>query len=279
MLPRLALLGVDLPSYPVLFTCGVAAGVALTYERARRVGLAAGSTLAPAAAAVVFGLFAAYIWSLAFESLPLIVASGREPGIADLGGGGLSVVGGLLGGALGAWLVLRSRAGGFLAWCDLAAPGAALAIGVARFGCLAAGCCHGAPTLFPIAIVYEDWRSAARPIGVPLHATQIYEAVGCFVLAAVIARSPRHRGLPLTLLVAGYGLLRLCVETLRADHRGFIGAAPPTTWAALFAFLVGAAVLATRRWAESDPRTPPDLHRTGLAAPGGSAGRATGGER
>ncbi len=67
-----------------------------------------------------------------------------------------------------------------------------LALAVARLGCLAAGCCHG-------------------PEGEP---TPLYEIGGLVVLHGVVRRLPA-RGVTPTVL-AGFGLIRLAIEPLRA---------------------------------------------------------------
>ena len=67
-----------------------------------------------------------------------------------------------------------------------------LALAVARLGCLAAGCCHGA---------------AGEP-------TPVYEAAGLVMLHGVVSRLPERRVAPAVL--GGFGLVRLLVEPWRA---------------------------------------------------------------
>ncbi|MDP6933509.1 MAG: prolipoprotein diacylglyceryl transferase, partial [Myxococcota bacterium] len=53
----------------------------------------------------------------------------------------------------------------------LLAPFIALGLGIGRLGCLAAGCCYGAPTDMPWGIVFPGGDIA--PSGIPLHPTQL----------------------------------------------------------------------------------------------------------
>ncbi|MDO8757424.1 MAG: prolipoprotein diacylglyceryl transferase, partial [Elusimicrobiota bacterium] len=55
-----------------------------------------------------------------------------------------------------------------------------------RLGCFLAGCCYGRPTELPWGIVFTDPRAMvpAELLGVRLHPTQLYEAVGIMLICA-----------------------------------------------------------------------------------------------
>jgi hypothetical protein len=71
-----------------------------------------------------------------------------------------------------------------------------IALGTARLGCLAAGCCGGTET---------RWGA---------HPTQVYELIGCLALAAIVGELSSRRVAPA--VVAGLGIIRLAVEPWRA---------------------------------------------------------------
>lgn len=125
------------------------------------------------------------------------------------------------------------------------APGFAVGLSIGRIGCLLAGCCFGRPTLFPIALVFDDFACAARPIGVPLHATQLYESAGAIVLGIALWWTPNKpvAGLRFAALLLGYGLLRAGLETLRFDYRGWVGGVSAPTIASLLAAIAGLLLL------------------------------------
>jgi hypothetical protein len=106
-------------------------------------------------------------------------------------------------------------------WLAAAFGALPLALGIARLGCRAAGCCHGVATDVP-------WAIAARG-GPPQHPTAWYEIAGLVALHLAIRRLPRA-AVPGAVMI-GFGAIRLAVEPWRA--------APP-----LGAPLVPAAVLA-----------------------------------
>jgi phosphatidylglycerol:prolipoprotein diacylglycerol transferase len=135
--------------------------------------------------------------------LALVMASGR------------TWIGAVLGGyALVEWtkrrLGIRRSTGDSFA---LALP---LGEAVGRLGCLAYGCCYGAPTTMPWGIVQHG---AAR------HPTQLYSALLAvllwFGLRALRGRLPREGDL-FKLYLAGYAVTRFGVEFFR-DHQGATG--------------------------------------------------------
>jgi prolipoprotein diacylglyceryltransferase len=105
-----------------------------------------------------------------------------------------------------------------------------LLFGITRYGCHLEGCCHGtpAPVGFP-GIVYPHDTPGYAPApslrGIPLHPAALYECVGLLVFALVgglflRSRAPRpgHAGWG---MLGGYAVLRLLVELVRADERGW----------------------------------------------------------
>jgi hypothetical protein len=105
-----------------------------------------------------------------------------------------------------------------------------LALAVARLGCLAAGCCLGAPTSAP-------WAVAG------LHPTALYEVAGLLVLHAAVSAAEARWAAPLAL--GGFGALRLVIDPLRAAPLLGAPLVAPSAIAALWLAL--AAALACRR--------------------------------
>lgn len=251
MHPTFELYDTTLPSYGATLFIGIVAGFLLAVTRGRLDKLTKREVLLPAFFGTAAGLLGSSLWSLVVERAAL---TGELELDHVFAGSGFSVVGGLLLGAAAAAAATRALRIGFLRWGDVAVPGVAIGVGIGRVGCLLAGCCYGQPTLFPIALVFENFDTAARPIGVPLHATQPYAAAALFLLGVLLWRLPvSPRGLRFGAFLAGYGLLRSVVELLRADYRGWIGGVPATQLAAAVTACVGIAiVIATRRRATTE---------------------------
>ncbi len=133
--------------------------------------------------------------------------------------GGLVFYGSILFGVpAGSWLIHRLGMPFFATW-DIFASAFPIAHGLARLGCFAAGCCYGAPSDGPLAVVFDHPLTVA-PRGVPLHPTQLYEAGFLFVLGALLqvvyARKPFHGAVMLAYLL-GYAAGRWVVESFRGD--------------------------------------------------------------
>ncbi len=219
MLPTLFRIGpLAVHSYGTLLMLGFVAGVLLTRREARRMGLAPDIALDLGiwvlVSGVVFarGLFVALNW---WDFAPRPVEAfyvWRE--------GGLSFHGGLLGGVLATVAFARRRKLSFWTLSDIAAPGMALGYGIARFGCLLNGCCYGGPTSLPWGIrfpLFPDSRLTTEPS----HPTQVYAALGSFVILAVLLWArPRlsARGQLFLLYLMLYSVLRSGIEVLRKGY-------------------------------------------------------------
>jgi phosphatidylglycerol:prolipoprotein diacylglycerol transferase len=166
--------------------------------------------------------------------------------------GGLSVSGGIVFGALGGWLAARISRVSFSTVAAAAAPAVLLGQAVGRLGCFLNGDAFGAPSTLPWAVSFPrlarsipgfrldgryssfawEWcleRGLVKPdslYSVPMHPTQLYEAALDLILLGLILgyqkRRPGTEGgrASLLALVGGYGLIRFCLEFIRADHDG-----------------------------------------------------------
>jgi len=173
--------------------------------------------------------------------------------------GGMSITGGLAGGVLASWFCFR-RAGYWRYYAALS-PAVLLGQALGRVGCLLNGDAWGIPTRLPWGIaqprfgtllpgfttdasvssdawswsVAQGFTDPASPVTVPLHPTQLYEALGDLLLAGLILQLLR-RSAPSSrvawLHLGGYSLLRFGLEFLHGD-RG------PVVWADMTALQLG----------------------------------------
>lgn len=109
---------------------------------------------------------------------------------------------------------------------DVLMPGLVIGHAFGRFGCLAAGCCYGKPTGTSFGVrLYSDLVDKQYQ-GVPLHPTQIYEAVALLILFGgliyVFKRKRFDGQVGLTYFMT-YPIIRSMVEIYRGDLiRGFV---------------------------------------------------------
>src|SRR5262249_25918903 len=134
----------------------------------------------------------------------------HAPDAAPLGG--RTVLGGLLGGWLAVELGKR-RLGVRVPTGDGFALPLALALGVGRLGCAAAGCCAGV-------VCAPHWWAWCDADGVPRLPVQLAEAAFHFAAAAVLAiaaRRGRVRSRRLAAYLAVYAVVRLLLEFAREN--------------------------------------------------------------
>jgi phosphatidylglycerol---prolipoprotein diacylglyceryl transferase len=170
--------------------------------------------------------------------------------------GGLAFYGGLLlGTAAVLWLARRDGLPR-RQLADVSAIAVAAALACGRVGCFLAGCCYGEVTALPLGVRFPAWSPAsegqfragllAHPgeLSLPVHPTQLYEALGCLLLAGLLAWrwSHKHFAGEIALLgLLGYALLRFGVELVRADDRGHWLALSTSQWLGLAIMLACAA--------------------------------------
>lgn len=202
----------EVTSFGVLL--GVAALVALHLFKSELTRSALPAAAADAAVAGLLGGLggAKLLWTLEFMD---------EQPVADLlfSRGGLSWFGGLLGGVgTGLWMLRRRRVPLVRA---LAAAAPALAAGhaIGRIGCFMVGDDYGRPSDLPWAVAFPN---GLPPTDVPVHPTQLYEALALGVLTWALLRW-RRQAIPDAVVVGRYllfaGLTRFAIEFIRVNLR------------------------------------------------------------
>ncbi len=140
---------------------------------------------------------------------------------------------------------------------DSLALAVCVAIPIQRVGCFAAGCCFGSTTDLPWAVTYGalvTGGSRLAPGGIPIHPTQLYEAiaVSCLLVLLMVAFARRpHAGTVGWLFLGGYSAIRFVNDFFRGDPRPFL--IGHGFWAAHLVFAAGiiAALMALTRDARS----------------------------
>ena len=246
-------------TYGLMILAAFCGAFLLVHLRAQRIGLHPDRLLPVYVAAAVGGLLGGRIlYSLAVGGAAVVertdgffaalLALATDPSWL-ISSGGFAVYGGVIGGALAVAAVARFL--GILPWklADIAAPAVLLGMGIGRFGCLFAGCCHGAEVehfertfgLLPEGFAGgQVWLSGQFPFvalefasgnggvsrltDIPLYPTQLWAALILLVLAGLLSwvwENRRFDGQVAALAMMLEPLYRITVEAFRADHRGY----------------------------------------------------------
>jgi phosphatidylglycerol---prolipoprotein diacylglyceryl transferase len=226
MHPELLRLGpIVLPAYGAALGVAFVLGILLLKRRAPDYGVERETAVDMGIWLILSGLLGAKLLLIVVEGPGYYLSSFR--GLLELFRAGGVFYGGLLGALVAAVFFVKVKKVPFLAFADAAAPGVALGQAIGRLGCLAAGCCWGGRCDKPWAITFTDPKAGENvgvPLHVPLHPTQIYEAVGLFVLVGLVLWFGKGRtaGRTFSLYLIGAAVLRFTVELFRGDPRGTV---------------------------------------------------------
>jgi len=164
--------------------------------------------------------------------------------------GGLTVMGGLIGGATGfilyVLLVMRNKKVKQAFWdiADFAAACICIAHCLGRIGCFMGGCCYGMEEDGFLSVVFKYGEGA----GVPRLPTQLFEALFLFMMFLFfVAYNLRKtkRGYGIGIYAIAYGIWRFLIEFLRDDYRGGVDGSllSPSQIQSIIFIIVGIAVI------------------------------------
>jgi phosphatidylglycerol:prolipoprotein diacylglycerol transferase len=158
--------------------------------------------------------------------------------------GGMSWFGGFAGGLTAGLSYLRWRKLPVIRVLTAATPALAVGHAIGRVGCLLVGDDYGTPTDLPWGIAFPE---GLPPTTVPVHPTQIYEAVALVPIAWLLLRW-RRQGRTDHQVLGGYllmtGAVRFGIEFLRVNER--IAAGLSVAHLASLAAALGGMLLLTR---------------------------------
>jgi phosphatidylglycerol:prolipoprotein diacylglycerol transferase len=138
--------------------------------------------------------------------------------------GGLVYYGGLIGATLAGMFFIHWKKLPLWTMADIFAPSIALGSVLGRIGCLLNGCCYGRACDLPWAITFTNPQAnqySGTPLGVPLHPTEIYDALLNLILYFFLAWLFRHKrfaGQVFATYLILYAVFRSIVEYFRGDY-------------------------------------------------------------
>ena len=233
MCPTIFTIGsLSVHGYGLMIGVGIAAALFVIWHRGDRMGFDSSRVNAVLLLVLVSGFAGAKLLYI----LAHWKTFAADP-LGTLGSEGFVVYGGMICSIGAAYLYCRRHDLPFLRWADCFMPGAVLAQGFGRIGCFLAGCCYGKATDSIFGVVFPAVSSA--PSGIPLWPTQLFSALGDFLLAALLLlldRKKHAQGLLAGVYLLLYSVGRFLIEFLRDDPRGAVGVLSTSQFIALFTF-------------------------------------------
>lgn len=216
--------GRAVPVYGLIGVSGMCLAMAYALFSCRKFGLDRDDT----AYIFVFGALGA---AAGAKILYLIVSTGDI--ISDILSDEMSfelivnkyVSGGMVfyGGFIGALILAAYMAGRYgkdiVDFFPVLIPGFALAHGVARIGCLLAGCCYGIEADLPFSITYHASHIAPNDVSLlPVQAIEAVAEAAIFVVLACAAGRVARKISILWMYILMYASARFCLEFFRGDE-------------------------------------------------------------
>lgn len=176
--------------------------------------------------------------------------------------GGIAIYGGLIGGALGAWIGANKAGIKFWSFADAVAPGILLAQAIGRWGNYFNQELFGLPTTLPWGLEISPDNPAFPqnlPTGTLFHPTFLYESIwsllGVLTLLWLERRFNLRWGTMFGAYLVVYSLGRLVTENLRIDPSDLILGLRTNVWSAIAGIVVGAAIIYLQRRRHPGPET------------------------
>jgi prolipoprotein diacylglyceryl transferase len=164
--------------------------------------------------------------------------------------GGIAIYGGLIGGAIGAWIGSKQAGIKFWSFADAVAPGILLAQAIGRWGNYFNQELFGQPTTLPWGLEIDSYNPAypdGLPDGVLFHPTFLYESIWSLIGVAILLLLDRKLELRWGKMFAAYliyySIGRIWTENLRIDPSEILFGLRTNVWSALFGIAVGIAII------------------------------------
>ncbi len=222
--------------YGVIICIGMILAYTYSWTRAKHEGIKTDDLIDLALVLLISGIAGARLYYVIFELDQYLVKGSNVldsiwqsfVAMISIQNGGLAIYGGIIGGAIGAYVFSRYKKIRFPVLCDTVAPGLLIGQIIGRFGNFVNAEAHGGVTDLPWRMkilkmypnsdgsnVFRDEMNALS-----YHPTFLYESLWNLVGFAVIAvfyKKKKFNGQWILFYFAWYGLGRFMIESLRTD--------------------------------------------------------------
>lgn len=249
-LSQLTLGPLTIHTYALIIVTGILVSVLWTNRRMTDRGGEPWVIIDIAMPAVLLGLLGARLYHVFTHPADYFYDGAELWRVFAIWEGGNAIIGALIGGAIGAWIVCRMRGIRFLSFADAAAPTILLAQAVGRLGNWFNHELFGWPTDLPWGLEIEA-TNPAIPAGIPagtlFHPTFLYELLWNLAgvgLILLLERMFRMRwGKTLAMYFIWYGIGRMMIESIRLDYSEIVLGLRSNVFGALVLAVIGLVIL------------------------------------
>lgn len=242
--------------YALFILTGIVLAILLADSRLKSRGARGGEALDIALWTVPIAIVGARIFHVVTHTGDYFYPGADLLAIFRIWEGGIAIYGGLIGGAIGAWIGSRKSGINFWAFADAVAPGILLAQAIGRWGNYFNQELFGLPTSLPWGLEIDQFNPAypdGLPAGVLFHPTFLYESLwslmGVVILLLIDRKYSLRGGAMFGAYLIYYSIGRIWTENLRIDPSEIILGLRTNVWSALLGVAVGAFVIYRSRGA------------------------------
>lgn len=246
--------------YALCILAGVVAAVWIADRRLVARGAASGVALDIALWTLPVAIVGARIFHVITHSSDYFYPGADLTAVFKIWEGGIAIYGGLIGGAVGAWIGTNRAGIKFWSFADAVAPGILLAQAIGRWGNYFNQELYGLPTTLPWGLEINK-NNPAFPSGLDegtlFHPTFLYESIWSLVGVAVLLLLDRRLSLRWGTMFGAYLIVysvgRLITENLRIDPSDIILGLRTNVWSAIAGIAVGVAIIYWQKRQHPEP--------------------------
>lgn len=236
--------------YALCILLGIVLAIWLADTRLKNRGAKSGLALDIALWTVPIAIIGARIFHVLTHSGDYFFPGADLTAVFRIWEGGIAIYGGLLGGAVGAWIGAKRAGIKFWAFADAVAPGILLAQAIGRWGNYFNQELFGKPTTLPWGLEIDS-SNVAYPDGLPagtlFHPTFLYESIWSLIGVALLLILDRklqlHWGKMFGAYLIYYSIGRIWTENLRIDPSDIILGLRTNVWSAVLGVVIGAGII------------------------------------
>ena len=235
--------------YALFILLGIVLAIWIASVRLSKRGAPRGAALDIALWTVPFGIIGGRIFHVLTHPNDYFFPGADLLAVFRVWEGGLAIFGGLLLGAVGAFIGAKQAGVKFWSFADAVAPGILVAQAIGRLGNYFNQELFGLPTDLPWGLEI-DFGNPAYPKGLPagqlFHPTFAYEMLWSLVGAAILIWIDRkfelRWGKLFGLYLVWYSVGRIWIESIRIDPSEIIAGLRLNVWSAIAGIIIGVAI-------------------------------------
>ena len=189
--------------YGLIIIASVAVGFTVAVFLMRRSGVARQTVL-----------YTSLLTAVCTVTVSIMTTVIQSQGTLNIGFSGLGAAVGMVLGVFLSGFIMHDKPESVMASFVAAAP---LMYGLAKTGCLFAGCCHGKPYDGPLAIVYSGPQGGSY---FPAQIIDMASFILLFVMALILIGKMKNRILAIYMILLILTVVRFLLEYLRSYHEG-----------------------------------------------------------